>query len=296
MKTIPEQLAALTLRDNFNRADENPMASANWTKLSWAQVTGKIEGNRWAPATSFATKEDGAYWNPVLFGASAAIVENMYVEKVESRWGAVWVCLNPATQSGYRLKIVHTATSTKFEWRLEKITAGAESLLKQGFLEGLAELGETKRSFAVTCVEGQVQAWVKVEAGAWTELGGVADATYSNGRVAIEGRGFGVTRWDAFYAGELETAEGEAGVVKPTTASATASRPEPTVAQVAAPNAGSSTASMPNPEAAAGAMPSPTNEQRHGLPLPFPSVVPNPGRLGPPRFTSAERKTLRIKR
>lgn len=54
--------------------------------------------------------------------------------------------------------------------------------------------------------------------------------------------------------------------------------------------------SMPSPEVAAGPTPSSTENQRHGLPLPFPSVLANPGRLGPPRFNAADRKTLGIKR
>jgi hypothetical protein len=54
--------------------------------------------------------------------------------------------------------------------------------------------------------------------------------------------------------------------------------------------------SMPAPEVVAGPNISSTESNKHGLPLPFPSVLANPGRLGPPRFNSAERKTLRIGR
>lgn len=52
------------------------------------------------------------------------------------------------------------------------------------------------------------------------------------------------------------------------------------------------TFSMPGAvEVVSGPVPSPTNE-KHGLPLPFPSILANPGRVGPPRFSAADRKTL----
>jgi hypothetical protein len=38
-------------------------------------------------------------------------------------------------------------------------------------------------------------------------------------------------------------------------------------------------------------MPSTTDHKR-GLPLPHPSILANPARLGPPRFTALDRKTL----
>lgn len=56
------------------------------------------------------------------------------------------------------------------------------------------------------------------------------------------------------------------------------------------------TFSMPSSEIAVGPSQSATENSKHGLPLPFPSVLANPGRLGPPRFNSADRKTLGIKR
>ena len=54
--------------------------------------------------------------------------------------------------------------------------------------------------------------------------------------------------------------------------------------------------SMPSPEIAVGPSLSATESNKHGLPLPFPSVLANPGRLGPPRFNAADRKTLGIRR
>lgn len=52
------------------------------------------------------------------------------------------------------------------------------------------------------------------------------------------------------------------------------------------------TFSMPSPEIAVGPSLSATEREAKGLPLPFPSVLANPARLGPPRFTALDRKTL----
>lgn len=50
--------------------------------------------------------------------------------------------------------------------------------------------------------------------------------------------------------------------------------------------------SVAAPAVAAGPSASSSEQGHHGLPLPFPSVLANPARLGPPRFTALERKTL----
>ena len=86
---------------------------------------------------------------------------------------------------------------------------------------------------------------------------------------------------------------GTSAEVKAVPASLTLSFPTPVIVagQVIEAPAATLTLSAPTPNVAAGALPSPTNERR-GLPLPFPSVLANPSRLGPPRFSAAERKAL----
>lgn len=76
-------------------------------------------------------------------------------------------------------------------------------------------------------------------------------------------------------------------------ASATASAPNPTIALALRSGVAPAIASAPTAEVATGPMPSPTDHKR-GLPLPFPSVLANPARLGPPRFTAIDRKTLGV--
>ena len=61
------------------------------------------------------------------------------------------------------------------------------------------------------------------------------------------------------------------------------------------PPAATTNASAAAPVVGAGATPSTSDKGHRGLPLPFPSVLANPSRLGPPRFTPLERKTLGVK-
>lgn len=286
MPTIPEQLAALTLRDDFNRADEDPMATASWTKLPWCEKTGKVKSNLWTPTTGFATKEDGAYWNPAEYKNPAVIAGPLAGAFLAERWIAIWAALNPATHSGYRFRLIslEKVEAGKHEWRIEKVVEGVASTLASGTITGAKE-----DKFALTVVGGSVTAW-RNEGAEWKEIKAVADATYTEGRVALEGRGFEEHEWDNFYGGELEGAEEP--TIKPNPATATASRPEPAVANNPEWGVGSATASMPSSEAANGAMPSATEREHKGLPLPFPSVLANPARLGPPRFNALDRKTL----
>lgn len=83
--------------------------------------------------------------------------------------------------------------------------------------------------------------------------------------------------------------------IKAPAASVTFSMPEPTLFDATIePNAASVTFSMPTPTIATGPTPSPT-EQSGGLHLPFPSVLANANRLGPPRLTTLEKIRLGVK-
>lgn len=292
MPSIPEQLDALTLRDDFNRADEDPMVQPNWTKLSWCNQTGKVGGaglnECWTPSTGFVTGEDGCYWNPNAFVNPGVIAGPLSgVNFSVERWVALWAALDVEGHSGYRFRLVSLEKTPegKHEWLLERVDIGVVTKLASGVItEGRGD------EFALTVLEGVVTAWRDIGAG-WKALEEVADATYTEGHAAIEGRGVEEHSWDNFYAGELEASK--SAEVKPPPASATASAPSPTLAIIATPSAASATASLPTTEVAVGPMPSTTDNKR-GLPLPFPSVLANPGRLGPPRFTALDRKTLGV--
>ena len=92
--------------------------------------------------------------------------------------------------------------------------------------------------------------------------------------------------------------EEEEGIHKPNSATVNVSVAAGVdLAQVLEPDSALVNVSVPSGvDLVGGPATSSTEREAKGLPLPFPSVLANPGRLGPPRFTSAERKTLRIDR
>jgi len=121
------------------------------------------------------------------------------------------------------------------------------------------------------------------------------DGTYTEGYSGVWGKGVGEFKGINFATGNLELEE-EAGIHKPNSATVNVSVPTPEISAAIVSSSATVNASVPSVELASGPATSPTNDQRHGLPLPFPSVLANPGRLGPPRFNASDRKTLRIKR
>lgn len=300
MATIAEKLAAAAVTDSFLR-NENPLSNGGkWVKPTWDTLIGEcVLAEGWKPGTAFTAGTDGARWETALEAAGGnyvyAILElNKYSSTQEpERWWGAWICMDAAKQNGYRVRAEETTKgSNTHKIILEKIVEGAATELGKVEVELLPT---EKPAIAVVLGEGNVYAFTKQKEGAaWVERVKKADATYTTGRSGIESKG-NFFRGQNFRTGTFSLEE-EAGVHKPNAASATASRPEPSVAQVAAPTAALATASMPNSEAVGGAMPSGTESEHKGLPLPFPTIVPNPQRLGPPRFTALERKTLGLDR
>jgi len=262
--------------------------------MSWDVTTGKLLAERWTPKTGFEGGVDGLYWNSGKILNPGAKAGPFFKENLGERWIALWVAIDVEQHNGYRLRVIVVNTTT-VEWKLEKVTKGEVAELAGGTLEGFVS-GANEDLFALTVVDGVVRAWQLVDGeGEWTELGNAEDSTYTEGYVGIEGRGTGICRWDIFYSGELEE-EGEAGgdEVAPPPASALASALTPTLAIMLSPPTARATASIPPVEVAAGPAVSPTDQGRKGLPLPHPSILANPARLGPPRFTALERKALGI--
>lgn len=302
MATIAEKLAELGITDSFNRI-ENPLGG-EWKLLKPGVTTGevrtggKVEGG-YTPKSTFVTGEDDAYWSKTVLSAAtahvAALLQITRLPTTTERQIGLWILRSSVapetTQSGYRLRVEFLG-GKKLKFVLEKWVAGVMSELKKveseaygvGSRVAIVSNGATVYFFAS-----------KEEKSAFEEVASVADAAYSEGYSGIYGKGTGEFRGFNFATGSFELGE-VAGIHKPNAATATASRPEPALVSGVEWGAATATASMPSAEAANGAMPSPTNDQRHGLPLPYPSVLANPGRLGPSRFTSAERKTLRLKR
>lgn len=297
--TIAEALAKLGITDNLNR-NEDPLAG-EWKLLKPGVKTGKAQNNAaeegYSATSLFTAGEDDAYWSKATFaGNVAALLQITRLPTTSERQIGLWVCRSKATpettQSGYRLK-AEWLSGKKIKFILEKWVAGVVTELKKVETEAY---GDNSR-IAIVVSGGKVYFFAsKEKESAFEQVLEAEDATYTEGYSGIWGKGLGEFRGMNFATGELELEE-VAGVLKPNSATATASVATPEISHPMQPGPASATASVPSGvDLVGGAATSATEREAKGLPLPFPSVLANPGRLGPPRFTSAERKTLRIDR
>lgn len=300
MGTLAEELAALAITDNFNRK-EFPLAS-EWKLLEPGEDTGQCNNvagveDGWLPV---AEGTGAAYWSKTSLtpgeGEYAASIFRISVMPEESgQYRGLWVFRDPTTpktvKSGYFLRIEYKGAN-KFKFSLEKWTAGAKEVLKS--TETTAYKAESR--IALVVGGGKVMMFASKEAAsAFEEVLSVTSSTYTSGYSGIMGQG---TNAPAFCVRDFRTAafaaaEPSVTIVAPP-ASATGSLPSPSPAAVLSPPPASATADSSSVEAVVGPTLSPTDHKR-GLPLPFPSILANPARLGPPRFTASERKTLRMR-
>ena len=93
-----------SILDNFNRGDEGPPLSANWTEAGYAAAGLKVDTNEAAPETAGSCIE---YWNPATFGpACECYVTYSKVIPVGSKCGVLTRLQSPDTAEtdGYILE------------------------------------------------------------------------------------------------------------------------------------------------------------------------------------------------
>lgn len=297
--TIAEALAKLGITDTFNR-NEDPIAG-EWKLLKPGLQKGKAQntaGSEGYSAKSFFSEgEDDAYWSKATFaGNVAALLRITRLPTTSERQIGLWICRSKVTpettQSGYRLR-AEWLSGKKIKFVLEKWVAGVMSELKKVETE---TYGVGSR-IAIVVSGGKVYFFAsKEKESAFEQVLEAEDAAYTEGYSGVWGKGVSEFIGMNFATGELELEE-VAGTLKPNSATVNLSAPSPEVVALALqPAAATVNVNMPSVELAGGPASSSTESEHKGLPLPFPTVVPNPQRLGPPRFTALERKTLGLDR
>jgi len=305
--TIAEELAKLAVTDNLNR-NENPLAG-EWVLLKPGKQKGKcVSGEGWTPISLFSEGADGAYWKKTGalvggsgYAASLFLLTQLPGPTAPNRYIGVWVYRDKTTpetkENGYYLRVEYLSgegATVALKLKLEKWVNGVVTVLKE--VETTAGKYKKESRFALVVGGGKVYCFAsKEKASAFEQVLEVEDATYTEGYSGLLGSGTGTEAMQNFATGTFNLEE-EAGVHKPNSATVNVSAPTPEISAAIAPGSATVNASVPSVELASGPAASPTSDQRHGLPLPFPSVLANPGRLGPPRFNASDRKTLRIKR
>lgn len=189
-------LPTLSILDNFNRAAESPLSDGGkWTKLQGVVATGEIKttSQDWKAKSSFATGEDGAYWNVLEYNSPAlAYTLTNTLMGLGERYYTIWVCVtNPTTAeiSGYRVKFIEPpeggTTGEKCKILVERCTKNVFTTILT--LENQSWSLTSK--FGVQVVSGKVIVWKEGLVSGWAVVGEVADSTYTKGFVGFGGKG-----------------------------------------------------------------------------------------------------------
>jgi hypothetical protein len=163
--------------DNFNRANEGPPPSSNWT--NWKGSGSKVASNQWNPSGSGG--DNGSYWNVQDFGPNCEVYvtgttpgayTDLYSRLVDFGNGG----------DGYDAAMSDSSNTIRY-FRVDNgaytaIGATISQAIANGDAIGLEIIGST------------LQAYYKASGGSWVAQSSRSDSTYSGaGKLAITGQG-----------------------------------------------------------------------------------------------------------
>lgn len=165
--------------DSFNRANEGPPPSANWTTGIDGSTGGfSVDGN--AARANNATLSS-AYWNVQNFGPDIEVYVTVAAFAAGSGSPRVhWRVLQEGTAGwdGYTL-LAYKDTNELFVYRVDN---GTQTQLGAAISQTLAA-GD---SFGVSMTGSTITIYYKVGAGSWTSVGTRSDGTYTGaGKIAM---------------------------------------------------------------------------------------------------------------
>ncbi len=161
--------------DNFNRADEGPPPSANWSSSIVSGHNGmKVAGNQAVSSGSSSS----AYWNTSLGPDVEVYVAFGDQDDRQCVWARV---INEGTvnASGYQL-LLNKATGFL---QLYRVDNGSGTQLGANFTQTIA-VGD---SFGMSIVGSTITVYFKPSAGSWSSLGTRSDGTYTSaGKIGMQ--------------------------------------------------------------------------------------------------------------
>lgn len=192
MPSITEQLAALSVTDSLKHA----AMPETFSKLPWATLGAGTwsEAAGWAPEGYLATGEPGSrsgtYYNAAAFkGGNAAVGIKKTSGSLlnnDRRLGLWLFTAAGAKASGYQLQWVTITKTDVAKFVLSKWVEGVRSVLAEAPEVAIAG----NDSFYLVAFDGKVSLWRRTGEGTPELVGAeVEDATFTEGRVAIDGNG-----------------------------------------------------------------------------------------------------------
>lgn len=160
--------------DNFNRANEGPPPSTNWTD----SIISGDGGIQVASNTGFGNTSPGvnsAFWNVSTFGPDCEAYVTFAVDVVPLDFGGVMARVQgagTATSDGYYAQFYETGQ----QLFIKRIDNGVETVIHtvNSFNPASGD------SIGLSAIGTSIELWYKVGAGAWTSKGSVTDATYGS--------------------------------------------------------------------------------------------------------------------
>jgi hypothetical protein len=160
--------------DNFNRANEGPPPSANWTSFH-TFIAGKVSSNT-CIVNGASTAQ---YWNPKVFIPDEEVY--MKISTKPANGNVARLCLriqgaNLATEDGYQLHFAADAGTDIITIR--KVSSGTSSVL---LTISPAQEVSSGDSLGFSAVGSTLTAWYKSGSGAWVSLGSTTDSSFPSG-------------------------------------------------------------------------------------------------------------------
>jgi Concanavalin A-like lectin/glucanases superfamily len=203
---LPDEFALLL--DTFNRPDEGPPPSANWTDGFLVNTYGlRVSGNLCVgEVTGAGLVHKTAYWNPRTFGPDCVVMAT--VGSITGAGGELLALVARATDpgigttNGYEMHIGSTPTHDGFS--ILRIDAGSGTTILGPVTSSVVATGDIG---ALTIIGSTLTAWHKpIATGIWVNVGSVTDATYTTagyaGLVVYEATD-GLVTCDNFAAGTI---------------------------------------------------------------------------------------------
>lgn len=188
----------LTLLDDFNRANEDPLSkSGAWSSLM-ATTTMEITSNQ-AAQLDVATTGFSAWFTPFAADQACAItIATLPVDTDDFVFLGVRTAIGPTSgnSTGYGARFYPAAASSQFQ--LVTFTSGTFANL--GTANGTISAGD---SVGLAVIGDRLEAWHKPSAGAWTPILGVTDETFRQPGCVAFGVRDNEARLDNFYGGSL---------------------------------------------------------------------------------------------
>lgn len=166
---------ATSVLDNFNRADENPLANGNWTgPIENGNSQLKLATN---VVTSAAAAQGTSYWSAQQFNADQeAFCDISHKTGASGKVQAIWLRVQNPNNASTAAAYIVIAASLDNLMQFYKLTSGHTYTHLGSDISQTMTAGD---SFGARITGTTLEGWYLVAGGSWTQLGTRSDGSIS---------------------------------------------------------------------------------------------------------------------